>query len=328
MKKMIAVSLAMIVMTVSWCRSETAWYQAMTSESALKTYCEERVAFISAGFYGMDVVSISGGDSWSWTEVQNANSALRELSRLKYTFGAVSGSKNPIYAGAYFYDKNYQFLYWGETKARKVKTSNGWSVETGEIEMQLTDYPIIEVPYENVSAYVDIERDGYTERVYLNCDGSQVYFPVELAGQGQIVLRDTYGQTVVLNLKTGQFAPIDEFTASLTARYEGHISCIGGIKYQVQSEGGVGVSPIFDLQVTTGTAFVSVKTSEGELPTGIWVRATPTEGVSSDWQYFQYSIDGVTLDMEPGEYQVYCVWEYLQDPMDRQYEWYWYGDKG
>lgn len=304
------------------------------TRKSLRLYCLQNARIVYGNLGGNNVVSV-GSDLGYQLEIDKPLATFGQLngfinSAPKINFGVYGTTDVWVYRYISVLDQDWQTLFTGYIDTQLVSGKGYYTLPDARMDLDMSDFVPVRLP-EDGWVYILTTVNGYEEWVSVYTDDSIMWFPRGLAQKpGTTLVFQPYNSghpSIVVNVHTGELVPISTVSGSLLARFPGVEECTNSINLVVESDDGVGVSPLIELTITKdGLSIpINIKSSEGEFPLGLWMYpdddSTNTEPVYMDFGG-QHSV--TLIGEKAGVHHYRIHWPKLQSPY-RPYQWYWYG---
>ncbi len=317
----VAVFCALPFFNVDGSNESKSWNRILSSEAALRSFCLENSSRAYLGIWGSDeIVAIPGANQMVWVYNEDPIKLIEDVSRQELGIGIISGSNTKISKDCIFFDRRHRVMFQGYAEGKIIETGDSKILAWKDLVMRLPESIEIDLPpeYQYASVYLKYnDSNGYCAYEYISSSESSFYFPTAFAGLegARLIIRgqtyDGFNLDQVVDLSTGEFLPHDEFFENhQDLKIEGYVYKTDNLVHVVESENSFGENPLFQIDSTGNSSIVfSVKTSEGEIPTGFLYRIIgQEEGGWSDWIRMDY-LHGQPYELPAGIYHIYFEWE-------------------
>ncbi|GEM_PF-1791949 len=295
---------ATLTFIVAFAATITAFAQTnlsfLTSKAALRAYAVDQANISTTYLFAPTEVGNQAA-TYDYLIPTNHTSADILKGYVNQTFNIIVLDPNDYVTieGAVYNSDNDQ-LFYGISSAQSVLSNGVYSLPTISMILELSPFIPVEFTKQIAGAEM-IYTDPVTGQTYneqqLQVYGSKVYFPIDSAGDGYLVVNFTDGTQSNFDLKHGGVktsgVSISQFVSAATIDNLVTYTNPPQVIDELQSQGGIGENRTYEILAGFGTVCpvgytcvpISTKffiwTSEGYVPLGYYYR----QSGSQTWQY-------------------------------------------
>lgn len=274
----------------------------LTSPAALRAYGVEKA---TRAYTYLSCQSMVGNPLWIYTDIPTNHTSADILNVYdgKVLSISVFNPEDTVYGGGTVCDKDGNCLFYGYFYQQPVAVPGkpGWVLPTMPLVLKMN--PSIAVTFDkNISSVQMFYVDPITGQTYdyewLNSYGNKIWFPIDAAGQGFLVVKFIDGTSVNYNLANNG----EQITSIPLTQKIGPASIENLLSYtnptsvvdQLYSKNRVGANRTYEVIMTSGpkNTIFSVSTTEGYYPIGAWIIAG-----SNNWTYVQRDVNSTYISV-------------------------------
>lgn len=306
-------------------QSTSNYLWMVSSKSAMIEYALSLITRASASVY-------SGGSvaefdckmtAWAYNKTTDKLDVIGLLKGQNMTFSVARPSEDYIGLYSYIYGVNGDILFHGGNYGKLEKDTSGNWVPPSDIlnlKMYLGWSIPIYVPAAVQSKLILRDENGnVVETRYLQMNNGYLLFETQYLGRNAdlAVTFDSNGNyiTMVASVRDNQSVQADQksingpnLSIDGLWDYGEDIDYIDYLTVTLQSQNGRGQSPLLRMKNTYGKSFcLFVKTTEGEKPTGVWVK----DAITGEEKHYVYgNVDHIVIDLpHAGIWETILEWK-------------------
>jgi len=340
MKKIIMVIFSLVFLTGAvHAQSSSNYLWMVSSKSAMTSYAVSLIKRASVSVYsGGSVNEINcQTTAWAYNKSDDTLDVLNLLAGQQMTFSVARPSQDYVGLYSYVYGVNGDILFYGGNYGPLEKNSEGkFDLPAGMFYLNMNlgwDIPIYVPAAIQAKLIIRDENGNVVETRYLDFRNGYMMFRTEYLGYNAD-LATTYDcgggnyVTTVTSVRSNQTTQAENLVIngpklSIDGLWDfgGDMDYIDYLSIVPQSDKGHGQSPLVRFKTTYGkSVYLLAKTTEGEKPTGVWLKNT----VTGEEKYYPYSgnVNQITINIpHAGIWEMIFEWSSFDDKIYQNPYW-------